>query len=326
MNRPLIFCCQVSQPQANRPLPPLQCSMIGEETGNTMNSSSQENSRTSILKMTAAMMIFGTVGIFRRVIPLSSALLSCLRGLTGALFLFLYVRMRRHTISPPADAKAKLSFIVSGCLIGLNWMFLFEAYRFTSVPVATLCYYTQPVIVILLSPLLFHEKLTVRKILCIIFAAAGMGLVTGIHPEGNSLRGILYGLAAACLYAGVVIFNKKAPPADAYEKTILQLFSAGMVMVPYLLFTDGFKMPAMDLRTAVLTAVVCLVHTGIAYLFYFDSMKELRAQTIAVMGYIDPVSALLLSAVILQEPLTPLSFLGAAMIITAALTAELSER
>ena len=276
--------------------------------------------------MTAAMVIFGSVGIFRRAVPLSSALLSCLRGLAGALFLFLSVTVRRHTFRPPADTKARVSFILSGCLIGLNWMFLFEAYRYTSVPIATLCYYTQPVIVMLLSPLLLHENLTVRKILCMIIAAAGMGLVTGIHPEGSSLRGIVYGLAAACLYAGVVIFNKKSPAADAYEKTILQLVSAGMVMVPYLLLTDGFKLPVMDLQTIMLLIILCVVHTGIAYLFYFDSMKELRGQTIAVMGYIDPVSALLLSAVILHEPLTPAGLLGAAMIIAAALSAELSRK
>lgn len=284
-----------------------------------------ENNIGSILRMAGAMLIFGTIGIFRRFIPLSSSLLACIRGIVGALFLLCIVFFRKKDSALKTDRKAGISFIISGCLIGLNWMFLFEAYRYTTVGIATLCYYMQPTIVLLLSPVIFHEKLTAKKLVCALIAAAGMFLVSSNDIQGGNFKGILFGLAAACLYAGVVIFNKKAPPADAYEKTVLQLFSAGLVLLPYILLTEGFTFPPLDLTSFLLLMTVCIVHTGIAYVLYFSCMAGLKAQTIAVMGYIDPVSALFLSALILHESLTPVALCGAVLIIFGALSAELQE-
>lgn len=293
--------------------------------GSTMKEAQKENNIGSVIRLAGAMLIFGTIGIFRRFIPLSSALLASVRGIAGALFLLCILHFRKKNNPIRTDGKAKLSFIISGCLIGLNWMFLFEAYRYTTVGIATLCYYMQPTIVLLLSPLLFHEKLTARKLVCALIAAAGMFLISANDIQGGNFRGIVYGLAAACLYAGVVIFNKKAPAADAYEKTVLQLSAAGAVLVPYILLHEGLSFPPLDLLSFGLLMTVCIVHTGIAYMLYFSSMAGLKAQTIAVMGYIDPVSALLLSALILHEPLTPVSLCGAVMIILGALGAELQE-
>jgi RarD protein len=290
-----------------------------------MKETQKENNIGSVIRMAGAMLIFGTIGIFRRFIPLSSAMLASVRGITGALFLLCILLFRKKNNSVQTDPRAKLSFIISGCLIGLNWMFLFEAYRYTTVGIATLCYYMQPTIVLLLSPLIFHEKLTVRKLVCALIAAAGMFLISADDIRCGNFRGIVYGLAAACLYAGVVIFNKKAPAADAYEKTVLQLFSAGVVLLPYILLGEGLSFPPLDLLSFGLLMTVCIVHTGIAYMLYFSSMAGLKAQTIALMGYIDPVSALLLSALILHEPLTPVSLCGAVMIILGALGAELQE-
>ena len=290
-----------------------------------MKETQKENRIASALRLTGAMLIFGTIGIFRRFIPLSSSLLACMRGICGALFLLCVLLFRKKDNSLRTDGKVKFSFIISGCLIGLNWMFLFEAYRFTTVGVATLCYDMQPSIVLLLSPVVFHEKLTARKLICALIAAAGMFLISSDDIQGGNFRGILFGLAAACLYAGVVIFNKKAPPSDAYEKTVLQLFSAGLILLPYILLNEGLSFPRIDLLSFVLLLTVCIVHTGIAYMLYFSSMAGLKAQTIAVMGYIDPVSALLLSAIILHEALTPVSLCGAALIIFGALCAELQE-
>ncbi len=283
-----------------------------------------KNDLSSLLKMCTSMLIFGTIGIFRRYIPLSSSSLAMIRGIAGALFLFLVASLRKRT-DIPLSRKAVISFVISGCFIGFNWMFLFEAYRYTSVGIATLCYYMQPMIMILLSPIIFHEKLTWKKVICAIAAVIGMYLVSGGTSGENDLKGILYGLAAACLYAGVVIFNKKAPKADAYQKTMIQLFSAGMVLVPYILLSKGIPSFALNAMEWGLLVTVCLVHTGLAYMLYFSAMEGLKAQTIAVMGYIDPVSALFLSALILGESLTLSALCGAVLIIASALIAELSD-
>lgn len=282
----------------------------------------KQDSRKAMLKFAAAMVIFGTIGIFRRFIPLSSSLLACFRGIFGALFLsFIMFLSKKKQIS--LTPKAAVSFLLTGFAIGLNWMFLFEAYRYTDVGIATLCYYTQPVIVILVSPLIFHEKLNFPKILCVIASVCGMALISSGGPSSADLTGIFYGLAAAVLYASVVILNKKAPPSDPYAKTLIQLFAAGFIMIPYILFKEGLPEISMNLSEWILTAFVCIVHTGFAYLLYFDSLPSLRTQTIAFLGYIDPVSALFLSALILHESLSLSSFSGAVLIILSALFSEL---
>ena len=212
-------------------------------------------------------------------------------------------------------------------LIGINWMLLFEAYNHTTVAVATLCYYMQPTIVMLLSPLIFQEKLTAKKAVCAAAAVIGMVLVSGVigngSPQGGSIRGVLLGLGAAVLYSAVVIMNNMIRGVSAYRKTSVQLLSAGLVMVPYMLLTGGFGTEGFGARPVLLLLVVGIVHTGIAYVLYFSSMDGLRVQTVAILSYIDPVAALLFSAFLLREPLSLLNILGAIMIIGSAIISEL---
>ena len=274
-----------------------------------------------------SMLIFGTIGIFRRYIPLSSGLLAFARGLLGGLCLLAFTRFSGRSAKKPIDRKKLRILILSGMIMGINWMLLFEAYNYTTVATATLCYYMAPTIVILLSPLLFKEKLGIKNSLCAIIAIVGMALVSGIAESGGiqstDLKGLLFGLGAACFYAGVVILNKLAPVEDAYRKTTIQLFSAAVIMIPYLLLTENFADIHLDGLSVVMLLVVCIVHTGIAYALYFGSMNGLKAQSIAVLSYIDPVSALILSALILHESLTVYGLIGAVLIIGSALGSEI---
>ena len=144
-------------------------------------------------------------------------------------------------------------------------------------------------------------------------------------PQDGSVKGILFGLGAAVLYAAVVILNKKCSGIDPYQKTTIQLLSAGTVMVPYLLLSGGLETLEFSLRTVVLLLIVGIVHTGIAYLLYFGSIDGLRAQTVAIISYVDPVSALLFSALFLNEPLNAMGIFGAVLIIGSAIISELPE-
>lgn len=291
--------------------------------------SSKTNGRGPVLMMVSSMLIFGTIGIFRRYIPVSSAFLACSRGLLGGLCILLFARLKAGAKESPAPLPRRvlLLLILSGGLIGLNWMLLFEAYNYTSVSVATLCYYMQPTIVMLLSPLFFRERLTAGKAACAAAAIAGMVLVSGIIGDSGaqqpSLRGVLPGLGAAMLYAAVVILNKKIPGIDAYRKTTVQLLSAGFVMIPYLLLTGGFDCSGLTPVRGILLLVVGIVHTGVAYVLYFGCMDGLRIQTVAILSYIDPVSALLFSALLLREPLSLLNIVGAVLIIGSAIVSEI---
>lgn len=193
-----------------------------------------------------------------------------------------------------------------------------------------MCFYMQPTIVILLSPVVFREKLSAKKWLCALAAIVGMVFVSGVAegglPGAQDAKGIAFGLAAAALYAATVIINKKIEVEDAYEKTIVQLLSAAAVLIPYLLLTEDFSAVTLDTRTVILVLIVGLVHSGIAYALYFGNVNKLPAQSVAVLSYIDPVSSLFFSALVLHERLTALGIFGAALIIGSALVSEINRK
>ena len=290
----------------------------------------QSNDRRSVLMIVLSMLIFGTIGVFRRYIPVSSAFLAFSRGVLGGLFILAFTKLKHRENAEKLPVRPLVRLAVTGALMGVNWILLFEAYNYTTVAVATLCYYMQPTIVMLLSPVIFREKLTPKKAVCAAVAIAGMVLVSGVTGGGGAqagdLRGILLGLGAAVFYSAVVIMNKRLPGIDAYQKTTVQLMSAGLVMIPYLLLTGGFSAGGFSLNAVLLLLVVGIVHTGIAYVLYFGSMDGLKVQSIAILSYIDPVSALLFSALLLREPLSAAGIAGAVMIIGSAIISEISER
>ena len=288
----------------------------------------QSNDKKSLLMILISMMIWGSIGIFRRFIPLSSSLIAFCRGLIGSLFLVLFVKLQKKQIVHHIGRRAFLLLALSGGIMGVNWILLFEAYNYTTVATATLCYYMAPTIVVLLSPLLFREKITLRKGICAAIAVIGMVFVSGVVesglPAASELRGILFGLGAAVLYACVVILNKMTPGIDAFEKTIIQLGASSVVLLPYVLLTEKSVPADLSGLTVIMLLLVGLVHTGIAYAMYFGSVDGLRAQTVAILSYMDPITALVLSALVLGEKMTVYGIIGAVMIIGAAIVSEMS--
>ena len=279
----------------------------------------------SYIALVASMLMFGTLGIVRRYIPLSSAMLAMCRGVLGSVFLIFFVLVRGGKLKLP-ECRTALRLVLTGAIMGLNWMLRFEAYNYTTVAAATMCYYMQPTIVILLSPLVFRERLGAKRLACAGAAIVGMLFVSGVLSGGagqmQDIRGIIFGLGAAVFYATVIILNKKVVVEDVYAKTIIQLAGAALVMIPYVLITEGVPELALTPADIGLVLLVGVVHTGVTYALYFGSMQRLRAQTVAVLSYIDPVFALLLSAAVLHESLTPLGIVGAVLIIGSAIISE----
>lgn len=273
------------------------------------------------LGLIAAMVIFGSIGIFRRYIPLPSGMIGACRGVMGAAFLLAVSLARGQKPRWSAIRPNLWKLLFSGVAMGFNWILLFEAYRYTSVATATLCYYMAPVFVLLASPFLLGEKFTLRKLLCALAAVLGVVLVSGVG-EAGSLRGILLGLGAAVLYATVVLMNKTFSGVSTEDRTMLQLFSAGAVLVPYTLLAENPTGVALGGTSIIMLLVVGAVHTGLAYWLYFGALKALPAQTAALYSYIDPIVAILLSALLLGEALTPLGILGAVLVLGATLISE----
>ena len=149
------------------------------------------------------------------------------------------------------------------------------------------------------------------------------GVVKNGIPEVNELRGILFGVCAAILYATVIILNKKLKEISAYEKTIMQLGTAAVVVIPYIFLTEDITVLTGTPLTAIMLLITGIVHTGIAYALYFNSMKDLKAQTVAIFSYIDPAVAILLSAFILKEGMDIYGIIGAVLILGSAMLSEI---
>lgn len=251
--------------------------------------------KSAKIQLLCAMCIFGTVGIFVRFIPLSSAAIAFWRGVMGFAFLLSVLALRKEKLSMSVIRKNFPILFLSGAAMGFNWILLFEAYRYTTVATATVCYYLAPAFVVLASPLL-GEKLTGKKLVCIGVAMVGMvfvsGILSGPQQTDTGVLGVAFGVGAAVLYATVMILNKKLPSMGAYDKTIVQLGTAAAVILPYLLLTEGFQMPQIDVLGIVFLLVVCIFHTGVAYAMYFGAMQDVKAQTVAIFSYLDPVIAI----------------------------------
>lgn len=283
----------------------------------------------ALFSLIFSMVIFGTIGIFRRHIALSSGVLAMARGFIGAAFLLLIVALKREHLSKAAIKKNLWLLILSGACIGFNWILLFEAYRYTTVATATLCYYLAPIFVILVSPLVLKERISPQKLGCVLVSLIGMVFVSGVLNAGFSgvaeMKGVVLGLGAAAFYASVILMNKKITDISAYDKTIVQLVCAATVLVPYVLLTEELAEAEWSGIGFVLVLVVGILHTGVTYALYFGSMAHLKAQTVAIFSYIDPIVAILLSAVLLQEKMDGLTILGTVMILGAAVYSEYTE-
>ncbi len=274
------------------------------------------------------MAIFGTIGLLRVSLPVSSGFLACFRGISGMLVLLLplLTKKEKQPIRSATYKKALPLLLFSGALIGVNWILLFEAYRFTTVAKATLSYYMAPVFIVLASPIVLREKLRLKQMICVLAAVAGMIPVSGVlnGEKGSSdLSGVLLGLAAAALYAGVVLLNKRLSSFPPLQKTAIQLGAAGFAVLPYALLSGGFPTEKLTAANWALLLVAGVVHTGAAYLLYFAAIPHLSAQTAAVFSYIDPAVAILLSVFLLKEPLNVWGWIGAALILGATLLSGL---
>lgn len=290
--------------------------------------SMKKDNLSSKMSLAGAMVVFGTIGLFVRNINMPSSIIAFIRGAIGAAFLviFCFVTGKKFAFN---KVKAKLLLLcLSGAAIGVNWIFLFEAYRYTTVATATLCYYMAPIFVIVMSSLIYKEKLTAKKICCTLVALAGMIFVSGVAETGignvAEMKGVILGVLAAVFYSSVVLMNKSLGSVPAYDKTIVQLIGAAVVILPYCLATVNVADISLDKKSVVMLLVVSIVHTGISYTAYFGSMKNLQSQTIAIMSYIDPIVAVVLSALVLKETMSPLSIMGAVMILSATFLSEIN--
>lgn len=271
-----------------------------------------------------AMVVFGTLAPFVRQIAVSSGELALYRAILGAALIGVYPIATRQSL-PKGNRREVALLLLSGAAMGINWILLFEAYRYTTVSTATLCYYFAPVIVTVLSPLLFRERLTRRQVLCFVMATLGLVLITGME-RGGSVKGVLFGLGAAVFYAAVVLLNKYIRGVDGIQRTFFQFLAAIVTLIPYVALTGGVTLSRLDTPGWLCLLTVGLVHTGITYCLYFSSLKAIPGQRAAILSYMDPLVAVLVSVTVLREPLTWQQALGGSLILGFTLWNLLPEK
>lgn len=281
------------------------------------------------IMMAASMIIFGTIGIFVKRIGISSGELALFRAVMAVAVVGLFLLLTKQPLSLNAIGRSLPLLLISGCAMAFNWILLFEAYRYTTVSAATLSYYFAPVIVTLVSALRFKEKTGKKQWLCFCMATVGIVLITGlgdIQAGSSHLKGIAFGLGAACLYATVMLLNKKITNVDGLSRTFFQFAAAALVLTPYVFFTAGLSLPALDAPGWCCLLAVGLIHSGLAYCLYFSAIKSLPGHKTAILSYIDPFVALVLSVTVLGEPLTPVQLIGGILILGFTLWNELPSK
>ncbi len=280
---------------------------------------------TARIGMIASMTIFGSIGLFVRYIPLPSAEIALYRAVLALLLLggVLLFRRRRRTLAV-SDRRTLVFLALSGAAMGFNWILLFEAYRYTTVSTATLSYYFAPILVTVLTPLIFRERMSARQIVCFVISTAGVVLLTGIGAvTPRELIGIAFGLGAASLYAAVVLINKGVDADDPIKRTAIQFSAAMIVLFPYVLAMGGFRLDGMTGIGWGSLLCVGLLHTGVTYCIYFSSLRGIPGQEAAILSYIDPLVAVLLSVFVLGETIAPAQIIGGVLILGASIVNEL---
>lgn len=282
--------------------------------------------RKSRMMMVTTMWIFGTIALFVRKIPVSSSEIALYRAIAATVLLGMYFLVTGQKIELRAIGRELTLLLLSGVAMGINWILLFEAYRYTTVSVATLSYYFAPVIVTVACPILFREKMGPKQWLCFFMSTLGIVLITGIGDLNGSnthFIGILFGFGAAVLYASVVLLNKCIKGVAGVQRTFLQFVAAVIVLLPYVAFTGGFTIGSLNASGWVNLLIVGVVHTGIAYCMYFSALKDIPGQEAAILSYMDPLVAVAVSVFVLGEHLTLMQLTGGILILGFTLYNEI---
>ena len=282
--------------------------------------------RFASLKLISSMTIFGTIGLAVRWLPLSRGMTASLRGFIGCAVILLFMLAVRKRPDVKAIKRNLFPLLLSGAFIGVNWIMLFEAYSFTTVATATLCYYVAPAFVILASPTVLGEKISLKKGICVLGALLGMffvsGLVGGDLPASYELLGVALALGAALFYAAITLVNKKMTDISSYDTAVVQLFVAATIILPYSLIAEDNSGITVDFRLIILVLAIGAIHTGLAYVLYFSSVGELEAGSLAALSYIDPLVAIFVSLIILGEPMEWSGWVGALLILISTLISQ----
>ena len=275
------------------------------------------------IKFITAVVLYGTIGLFLRQVNIPSEIVVLCRGIIGSAFILVYLKLTDRHIDITAIKNNSRWLLLSGIFLGLNWGFLFAAYMRTTIAIASLCNYMAPLIIILIAPVVLHEPLNTKKLPCVAAAFIGIILVSGFWEGAvGKLSGVLLGLSSALCFVGIVICNRKISKISSFDKAVVQLAVSSLTILPYALLKNYNAALPWNMKSILFIFILGIVQTGIAYCFYFSGLGSLPVQTIAVLGYLEPVVSVFCSAFFLNESMSIAGWIGAVLILGAAVISE----
>ncbi len=276
----------------------------------------------AFIKYISALLLFGLNGIVASHIPLNSYEIVFLRTLIGSILLIALFLMGKGKFHIKAYKKDAIFIVLSGIAMGTSWMFLYEAYQQIGVSLSSLLYYCGPVIVMILSPLIFREKLTAPKLLGFVTVLVGIFLVNGNTVGSSNPWGLFCGAMSAVMYFFMVTLNKQSKNISGMENSVIQLVISFLTVAVFMGVKQGF---ALDVPASAWGWIIVLgiLNTGIGCYLYFSPLAKLPVQTVAVCGYLEPLSAVVFATLLLGEKMTIVQIVGAVCIIGGAMIGEL---
>lgn len=278
---------------------------------------------TAYLCFKASLILFGSNGVVANAIDLQSFQIVYLRTGIGSLMLVALLLVSRKPLAARSHPRDLLFVVLSGVAMGVGWLLLYEAYRRMGVGLSSLLYYCGPIIVMALSPVLFHERLTVRKMACFAVVLLGLVLVNGaVAGTAPDVAGIALSVGSAVALAFLIVLNKKGPAITGLENAAWQLLSSFLIVAVFTVVRDGTPLVQVAVGQWPYVLFLGLVNTGLGCYFYFSRFNALPTQSVATLGYLEPLTAVALGVMALGEPMGLLQALGVVLIIGGAIACE----
>ncbi len=270
----------------------------------------------NVLKIIIAMTIWGSIGLFVRTSGLSPFEVAFFRAFIASICL-IFIDKVFYKNKEVVNKKEVMLLLLCGVLMGLNWVLLFTAYQYTTISIASICYDFAPIFVVMLASIFLKEKITPKTIVCIGFSLVGLFMIasnTGTST-GNSqhIKGILFAMSGAILYSLVVVISLTIKNVSSIKISTYQMVASSIVLLPFVIQSNIFF--NLKLNAIPIILILGIVHTCLAYILYFSGMKKTKANTVAILGYIEPITAVVLSFIVLHEPLTTMQIIGGVIVL-----------
>jgi probable blue pigment (indigoidine) exporter len=241
------------------------------------------------------------------------------RSVIGIVFMTAWLRFGPK---PSIDARGRWISLGIGVLFTVLIYCLFKAIELNDVPTAILTYFAYPLLTGLAAAATGLERLSWQGVACALTAFAGLAIMIGAHPAGLALGGIAYALAAASCRTGVLIVTRAyLVGADARLTTWYSVIAQTVIFVALSSVTRTWHPPQTDAGWAALVGMSLATTAGIVFIFV-STMRVGPFRTALIMN-LEPLIAMLGSALVLGDLITPLQALGSGIMLVALVAFQL---